>query len=107
MSETIAIIGAGYVGVPLADTFARAGHSIVLVDVQQSRVERLNRGDSYVDDGPSERLKEHVDAGLLHATTGYVERREADAIVIPLPTPLSDQSTPSLSCLPGVMMGFA
>src|SRR5437899_2087116 len=107
MSESIAIIGAGYVGVPLADTFARAGHSVVLVDVQQSRVERLNRGDSYVEDVPSERLKEHVDAGQLHATTDYDEIREADAIVIALPTPLSDQREPDLSIVLDATRGIA
>jgi UDP-N-acetyl-D-glucosamine dehydrogenase len=97
MSETIAIIGAGYVGVPLADTFAAAGHPIILVDVQNRRVEQLNRGESYVEDVPSERLREHLDAGLLHATTDYDEIRNADAILIALPTPLSDQREPDLS----------
>jgi UDP-N-acetyl-D-glucosamine dehydrogenase len=53
MSQTIAIIGAGYVGVPLADTFGAAGHSIILVDVQPGRVDQLNRGESYVEDVPS------------------------------------------------------
>src|ERR1051325_5718164 len=97
MSETIAIIGAGYVGVPLADTFAPAGHSIILVDVQPSRVEQLNRGESYVEDLPSERVKELVDAGRLKATLDYDELREADSILIALPTPLSAQREPDLS----------
>jgi UDP-N-acetyl-D-glucosamine dehydrogenase len=107
MSETIAIIGAGYVGVPLGDVFAAAGHSIVLVDVQQSRVERLNRGASYVEDVPSERLKEHVDAGRLRATTDYDEIREANAILIALPTPLSDQREPDLSIVFDATRGIA
>src|SRR6185437_13769124 len=97
MTETIAIIGAGYVGVPLADTFGQAGHSIILVDVQESRVERLNRGESYVEDVPSERVKELVDAGRLRATLDYDELREVDAILIALPTPLSEQREPDLS----------
>src|SRR6266480_1669920 len=97
MSETIAIIGAGYVGVPLADTFGQAGHSIVLVDVQPGRVDELNRGESYVEDVPSERIKELVDAGRLKATLDYDELREADAILIALPTPLSEQREPDLS----------
>jgi UDP-N-acetyl-D-glucosamine dehydrogenase len=97
MSQTIAIIGAGYVGVPLADTFGAAGHSIVLVDVQPHRVDMLNRGESYVEDVPSERVKELVDAGRLRATLDYDELREADAILIALPTPLSDQREPDLS----------
>jgi UDP-N-acetyl-D-glucosamine dehydrogenase len=97
MSETIAIIGAGYVGVPLADTFGQAGHSIILVDVQPGRVEQLNRGESYVEDVPSERVKELVDASRLKATLDYDELREADSILIALPTPLSAQREPDLS----------
>jgi UDP-N-acetyl-D-glucosamine dehydrogenase len=97
MSETIAIIGAGYVGVPLADTFGQAGHTIVLVDVQPDRIEQLNSGESYVEDVPSERVKELVDAGRLRATLDYDDLREADSILIALPTPLSDQREPDLS----------
>ena len=97
MSETVAIIGAGYVGVPLADTFGQAGHSIILIDVQPSRVDQLNRGESYVEDVPSERVKELVEAGRLKATLDYDELHEADSILIALPTPLSDQREPDLS----------
>src|SRR6266516_3384872 len=107
MSETIAIIGAGYVGVPLADTFGQAGHSIVLVDVQPGRVDRLNRGESYVDDVPSERIKELVDAGRLRATLDYNELRDADAIMIALPTPLSDQREPDVSIVLDATRGIA
>src|SRR5256885_1252266 len=65
MSQTIAIIGAGYVGVPLADTFGRAGHSILLVDVQPERIEMLNRGeDFYLAFSP-----ERVDPGREDWTT--------------------------------------
>jgi UDP-N-acetyl-D-glucosamine dehydrogenase len=107
MSETIAIIGAGYVGVPLADTFASSGHSIILVDVQDTRVERLNRGESYVEDVPSERIREHLEAGRLHATTDYDELRDADAILIALPTPLSEQREPDLSIVLDATRGVA
>ena len=97
MSETIAIIGAGYVGVPLADTFGRAGHSIVLLDVQPHRVDMLNRGESYVEDVPNERVKKLVDEGRLKATLDYDELDNVDSILIALPTPLSDQREPDLS----------
>jgi len=97
--RTIAIVGAGYVGVPLAHVFADAGQSVLLVDVVSERVERLNRGDSYIEDVPSEVLKRHVDAGLLTATTDYERLREADAILVALPTPLSDQREPDLTIL--------
>jgi UDP-N-acetyl-D-glucosamine dehydrogenase len=99
--SAIAIVGAGYVGVPLARVFADAGHSVVLVDVQPHRVEQLNRGESYIDDVPSEALKPHVEAGRLSATTDYDELREADAILVALQTPLSDQREPDLTILLG------
>jgi UDP-N-acetyl-D-glucosamine dehydrogenase len=95
----IAIVGAGYVGVPLAHVFAGAGHSVLLVDVQPDRVEQLNRGESYIEDVSSEQLKQHVDAGLLTATTDYDELTGADAILVALPTPLSAQREPDLTIL--------
>jgi len=96
MSE-IAIVGAGYVGVPLAETFGRAGHSVVLVDVQAERVDMLNRGESYVGDVSSESVKGLVDQGRLRATLDYDELRAADAILVALPTPLSAQREPDLT----------
>jgi UDP-N-acetyl-D-glucosamine dehydrogenase len=97
MKPDVAIIGAGYVGVPLADVFAAAGKRVLLVDNQESVVERLNRGESHVDDVPSEVLRQHVDAGVLAATTDYDAIREADAVLVALPTPLSKQREPDLS----------
>jgi UDP-N-acetyl-D-glucosamine dehydrogenase len=107
MSQTIAIIGAGYVGVPLADTFGRAGHSILLVDVQPERIAMLNRGESYVDDVPSDRVKELVDDGRLKATLDYDDLKDADAILIALPTPLSPQREPDLSIVLEATRGVA
>jgi UDP-N-acetyl-D-glucosamine dehydrogenase len=97
MTAEIAIVGAGYVGVPLAQVFADAGRSVVLVDVQADRIAQLNRGESYIEDVPSEDLKRHVDEGRLTATTDYEVLREVDAILIALPTPLSEQREPDLS----------
>ncbi len=97
--RTIAIVGAGYVGVPLAHVFADAGHQVLLVDVVAERVERLNKGDSYIEDVPSEVLKGHIDSGRLEATTDYSRLRDAEAILIALPTPLSDQREPDLTIL--------
>src|SRR4029078_10591874 len=93
----IAIVGAGYVGVPLARVFADAGQTVVLVDVQAHRVAQLNRGESYIEDVHSEVLKAHVDAGLVTATTDYDELAAADAILVALPTPLSAQREPDLT----------
>jgi UDP-N-acetyl-D-glucosamine dehydrogenase len=99
MSGEIAIVGAGYVGVPLAQVFADAGRSVVLVDVQADRVEQLNRGESYIEDVSSAELKRHVEEGRISATTDYDTLRDADAILIALPTPLSAQREPDLSIL--------
>jgi UDP-N-acetyl-D-glucosamine dehydrogenase len=96
MKRDVAIVGAGYVGVPLARTFAEAGRSVVLVDVDRARVERLNAGESYIEDVPTEVLAPLVEAGLVAATTDYDELREADAILVALPTPLSRQREPDL-----------
>jgi len=97
MKAEIAIVGAGYVGVPLAQVFADAGRSVVLVDVQADRIAQLNRGESYIEDVSSEELKRHVDDGRISATTDYDLLREVDAILIALPTPLSEQREPDLS----------
>ena len=97
MKPEIAIIGAGYVGVPLAQVFADAGRRVVLVDVVQDRVDQLNRGESYIEDVSSELLGKLVDDGLISATTDYDILRDVEAILIALPTPLSRQREPDLS----------
>ena len=93
----VAIVGAGYVGVPLAPTFAEAGCRVLLVDVVEDVVDALNRGESHIEDVPSNRLTPLVEGGLVHATTSYEELRDAEAILIALPTPLSRQREPDLS----------
>src|SRR3954452_11573260 len=100
MQRDVAIVGAGYVGVPLAQVFAEAGKAVVLVDVDEERVAMLNRGESYIEDVPSEALAKLVPDGLS-ATTDYDVLRDADAILIALPTPLSKQREPDLSILLG------
>lgn len=107
MKPEVAIIGAGYVGVPLAQVFADAGRRVVLVDVVQDRVDRLNRGESYIEDVPTEVLGKLVDGGVLTATTDYDILRETDAILIALPTPLSRQREPDLSIVLGAAREIA
>ena len=99
MKRDVAIVGAGYVGLPLARVFAEAGKTVVLVDVAPDRVERLERGESYVEDVPSEVLGPLVEDGSIAATTDYDALREADAIIVALPTPLSRQREPDLRIL--------
>ena len=99
MKRDVAIVGAGYVGVPLARVFADAGKSVLLVDVNADRVAKLNRGESYIEDVPAETLAPLVEDGRIRATTDYDELREADAIIVALPTPLSRQREPDLRIL--------
>jgi UDP-N-acetyl-D-glucosamine dehydrogenase len=97
MKPDVAIIGAGYVGMPLARVFADAGKRVVLIDVDQRIVDGVNRGESHIDDVPSGELKKLVDADRVTATADYDALKEADAILIALPTPLSSQREPDLS----------
>jgi UDP-N-acetyl-D-glucosamine dehydrogenase len=92
----VGIVGAGYVGVPLAQVFAEAGKSVVLFDVNQNVVDALNRGESHIEDVPSAVLGPLVEKGL-HATSDFDELRDADAILVAVPTPLSKQREPDLS----------
>jgi UDP-N-acetyl-D-glucosamine dehydrogenase len=107
MAVDVAIVGAGYVGVPLATTFAEAGTNVLVVDVVQRVVDALNRGESHIEDVESERLKPLVDGGLIRATTDYADMKEADAILIALPTPLSRQREPDLSIVEAAARGIS
>jgi UDP-N-acetyl-D-glucosamine dehydrogenase len=95
----IAIIGAGYVGVPLAQTFADAGRPVLLVEIDEQRVAQLNRGESPIKDVSSEQLAPLVEKGLVRATADYEAIREVEGILIALPTPLSPQREPDLSII--------
>jgi UDP-N-acetyl-D-glucosamine dehydrogenase len=97
MKSDVAIVGAGYVGMPLARVFAEAGKNVVLVDVNEDVVDGINRGESHIGDVPSEALKTLVDAGRVSATSNYDALQEVDAILIALPTPLSSHREPDLT----------
>jgi UDP-N-acetyl-D-glucosamine dehydrogenase len=103
MKRDIAIVGAGYVGVPLGHVFAEAGQGVVLLDVDAGRVGAINRGESYIEDVPSESLRGLVESGKLAATTDYDAMRETDAVLVALPTPLSPNREPDLSVVLGAV----
>ena len=107
MGYDIAVVGAGYVGLPLATTFAESGCRVLVVDVVERVVESLNRGESHIEDVANDRFAPLVEAGLVHATTDYAEMREAEAILIALPTPLSQQREPDLSIVIAATRGVA
>jgi UDP-N-acetyl-D-glucosamine dehydrogenase len=102
----VAIVGAGYVGLPLAQVFAESGREVVLVDVERKVVDGINRGESHIEDVPSDVLAPLVERGLVRATTDYDELRDADAILIALATPLTKQREPDLSIVTRAVTGI-
>src|SRR5690242_8347065 len=105
--SSVAIVGAGYVGLPLAQVFAEAGNDVVLVDVEQRIVDGINRGESHIEDVPSETLGQLVEQGRIRATGDYDELRDADAILIALATPLTKQREPDLSIVSSAVRDIA
>jgi UDP-N-acetyl-D-glucosamine dehydrogenase len=99
MGFDIAVIGAGYVGMPHAQTFAEAGKKVALVDVMPTLVEAINRGESHISDVPSETLKELVERELITATTDFAVVADSAAVVIAVPTPLTRQREPDLRAI--------
>lgn len=93
----IAVIGMGYVGLPLAITFANAGFSVTGIDPNQEKVEMINRAESYVSDITNAQLRKHIDSGRLRATTDYTVLSEIDAVSICVPTPLRKTGDPDMS----------
>ena len=93
----IAVIGLGYVGLPLAMVFAEAGVEVVGVEAVIERCVEVNAGRSYIKDVTSEALKKMVDKGLIRATTDYAATEDCDADIICLPTPLNANREPDLS----------
>ena len=96
-SAVVAVVGLGYVGLPLALEFARAGFRVVGYDVSRRVVDALNGGTSHIQDVADAELREQVEAGRFVATTDATRMREADAISIAVPTPLSKTRDPDMS----------
>src|SRR6478609_4205928 len=84
----VGIVGLGYVGLPLAVEFAKAGFTVTGIDVSQSKVDEVNRGESYIQDIPASTLRPFVEAGKIRATTDFSVISELDTVDICVPTPL-------------------
>ena len=94
---TAAVIGLGYVGLPLAVEYAGAGIRVIGIDSDGTKIRAIRSGQSYIDDVPSEMVKAAVDAGLLRVTSDYSALAEADTVNICVPTPLRKTKDPDLS----------
>ncbi len=93
----VGIVGLGYVGLPLAVEFARAGFPVTGIDLNQQKVARVNCGDSYVGDIPSATLAPLIEAGSFRASSDFDELLGLDTVNICVPTPLRKTKDPDMS----------
>jgi UDP-N-acetyl-D-glucosamine dehydrogenase len=93
----VGVLGLGYVGLPLAVEFARAGFNVTGIDIQQSKVDQFNRGESYIKDVKNEVFRPLVESGKLRATSDYSAIEQLDTIDICVPTPLRKTKDPDMS----------
>ena len=96
-SAVIAVIGLGYVGLPLAVEKAKVGYKTIGFDVQKEKVDMVNEGKNYIGDVVDADLKDIVGKGLLSATADYLVVKDADFIAICVPTPLDKYQQPDIS----------
>jgi len=97
----VGIIGCGYVGLPLALRFAEAGHRVTGFDIDPAKVEKLNRGQTYIQHIPQNKIQQFVQSKHFVATTDFARLAEMDAVLICVPTPLDQRREPDLSYVKG------
>ena len=105
--QILAIIGQGYVGLPLAMAAVDAGWYVIGVDNLEAKVAQINRGSSPVEDIPDTQLRAAISKGVYKATTDYSTVAKASVITICVPTPLDDKREPDLTLLRSAAMGIA
>jgi len=93
----IAIVGLGYVGLPLSFQFARSGVSVLGLDIDTAKVDSLNQGRSYIKHLPDELIAEVIKGGAFSASSDFSRIREVEAVVICVPTPLNKNREPDIS----------
>lgn len=95
----VAVVGLGYVGLPMAVTVCRKGYKVLGIDVSTHAVEHVNAGKNYIGDVDSVELERYVKEGRLSATDDYSKIAQADVIMIAVPTPLDKYQQPDSSCI--------
>lgn len=103
----VGVVGLGYVGLPFAVEKAKVGFRVIGVDGMASRVEQVNRGESYIGDVSSDELRQEVEAGRIVAVTDFERVPEMDVIVVAVPTPLTKNLTPDLQYVERVSRSIA
>src|SRR5919109_953837 len=92
-----AIIGLGYVGLPLSLQFATSGVRVLGLDIDAAKVASLNRGESYIKHISSQAISEAISAGRFSASTDFRRVGEVQAVIICVPTPLNKNREPDIS----------
>jgi UDP-N-acetyl-D-glucosamine dehydrogenase len=103
----VAVAGLGYVGLPLVDAFVQVGFQTLGYDVDQQKVDKLNRGESYIGHIPSTLLRHWLDTQSFEATTDIARLAAADAILVCVPTPLTESRDPDLSYVVSTFQAIA
>ncbi len=103
----VGVVGIGYVGLPLAVVFADAGFDVIGVDPDQEKVAAIQRGESYILDVDTAKVKGHVESGKLRASSDYADLAEVDAVSICVPTPLRKTGDPDLSFIASASKSLA
>jgi UDP-N-acetyl-D-glucosamine dehydrogenase len=103
----VGVVGLGYVGLPFAVEKAKAGFTVVGIEQNPNRVDRVNQADNYIADVADADLRAAVDSGRLFATTSFNKVADLDVVVICVPTPLTKNLTPNLDYVEGVTRSLA
>src|ERR1041385_7423164 len=93
----IAIVGLGYVGLPLSLQFARSGVNVLGLDIDRAKVDAVNQGQSYIKHIPASAVAELTSAGKFAASTDFARVKEVEAVIICVPTPLNKNREPDIS----------
>jgi len=102
-SAVIGIVGLGYVGLPLMLAYTTKGFKTIGFDIDQTKIDSLKRGESYIDHIEAKPIEEALKSDLLDATTNFKRISEVEAIILCVPTPLDKHFEPDLSYVTGTM----
>lgn len=102
-SVVVGVIGLGYVGLPLILSFVEAGFRVLGLDVDQSKIDKLNSGRTYIAHISDGRIKSAMDSGRMAVTADFARSPEADALIICVPTPLTTHREPDISFVTGTL----
>jgi len=99
LSRIIAIVGMGYVGLPLAETYLDQGFRVIGIDKDEQKLQLLQQGRSYIADVPDEKIQRYTDAQQLTVSSDFAKIASAEAVIICVPTPLTKKHVPDMTYL--------